>query len=78
MLVTVDGRTDAGDGMTIDQLAQLMIELGCVDAINLDGGGSTTMVVTDCWTSNLVNFPSDNGAADHHGARSVADGVYLR
>ena len=78
LLVTVDGRTSAGDGMTTDQLAQFMIELGAVDAANLDGGGSTTMVVRDCWVGDVVNHPSDNGAADHHGERSVSDGIYLR
>jgi len=74
----VDGRTSAGDGMTCEQTAQLMIDLGAVDAVNLDGGGSTTMVVRDCWIGDVVNHPSDNGEADHHGERSVSDGVYLR
>ncbi len=78
LLVTVDGRTSAGDGMTCEQTAQLMIDLGAVDAVNLDGGGSTTMVVRDCWIGDVVNHPSDNGEADHHGERSVSDGVYLR
>ena len=78
LLVTVDGRTAAGDGMTTDQLAQYLIELGAVDAANLDGGGSTTMVVRDCWVGGVVNHPSDNGVGDHHGERSVSDGVYLR
>ncbi len=78
LLVTVDGRTSAGDGLTTDQLAQLMIDLGAVDAANLDGGGSTTMVVRDCWIGDVVNHPSDNGEADHHGERAVSDGIYLR
>ncbi len=78
LLVTVDGRTAAGDGMTTDQLAAFLVDLGAVDAANLDGGGSTTLVVEDCWIGGVVNSPSDNGAPDHHGARSVADGLYLR
>lgn len=78
LLVAVDGRTSAGDGLTTDQLAQLMIDLGAVDAANLDGGGSTTMVVRDCWIGDVVNHPSDNGEADHHGERAVSDGIYLR
>ena len=78
LLMTVDGRTAAGDGMTTDQLADLLLDLGAVDAANLDGGGSTTLVVEDCWIGDVVNSPSDNGAADHHGERSVADGLYLR
>ncbi len=78
LLVTADGRTSAGDGLTTDQMAQLMIDLGCVDAVNLDGGGSTTMVVDDCWVNGVVNHPSDNGAGDHDGSRAVADGLYVR
>ena len=43
-----------------------------------DGGGSTTMVVPGCWLSDTVNYPSDNLAADHWGARLVGSGVYVR
>ncbi|MEQ8818837.1 MAG: phosphodiester glycosidase family protein [Sumerlaeia bacterium] len=55
-LVTIDGRTSAGAGMTLSELATYMTWLGCTDAMNLDGGGSTTM-----WTSGngVVNTPSD-------------------
>ena len=78
MLLTVDGRTSAGDGITTPSLADLMLDLGAVDAINLDGGGSTTMWVENCWLNGVVNFPSDNGSADHDGGRTVASGLYLR
>jgi len=78
VLVTVDGRTTAGDGMTCEQTAQLLLDLGAVDAANLDGGGSTTMIVRDCWIGDVVNHPSDNGEPDHHGERAVSDGIYLR
>ncbi len=77
LLVTVDGRTAAGAGMTLEELAALMLELGAVQAVNLDGGGSTTMVVRDCWIDGVVNHPSDNQAADHRGERAVSDGLYL-
>lgn len=40
-----DGRIEASDGSTLTELAQIMKGLGCVGAINLDGGGSTGMVV---------------------------------
>ncbi len=43
-LVTVDGRSDTSVGMTYVELANLMKSLGADDALNLDGGGSTTMV----------------------------------
>ena len=78
LLLTVDGRTDAGDGLTTPALADLMLDLGATDAVNLDGGGSTTMWIEDCWLDGVVNFPSDNGAADHEGSRQVASGLYLR
>ncbi|MBR7110061.1 MAG: phosphodiester glycosidase family protein, partial [Akkermansia sp.] len=48
--VTVDGRKPDCPGFTQETLAQLMIELGCDTAINLDGGGSTTMVTEDLLT----------------------------
>ena len=59
--------------MTTPQLAELMEDLGAVQALGLDGGGSTTMVVEDCWLDDVVNNPSDSG-----GARSVASGLYIR
>ncbi|MER5360717.1 phosphodiester glycosidase family protein [Streptomyces sp. NPDC002785] len=46
LLVTVDGRDPGGSiGATLEEAAQLMRSLGARDAMNLDGGGSTTMVV---------------------------------
>lgn len=66
ILVTVDGRRAGWSvGMTLTELAHLMRELGCTDAMNLDGGGSTTM-----WVRGLVvNRPSDGRP------RSVANGL---
>ena len=56
VLVAVDGRQEPYSvGMTLDELAALMVELGCKDALNLDGGGSTTI-----WVRGKVsNSPSD-------------------
>lgn len=72
LLVTVDGRRPARSvGMTIAELEALMIELGSVEAVNLDGGGSTTMVIK----GRVVNSPSDPT-----GERPVSDSllVFLR
>lgn len=44
-MVVVDGRQDISRGMTQKEMAQLMLKLGASDALNLDGGGSSTMVV---------------------------------
>ena len=78
MLLTVDGRTAAGDGMTNQALAELFEDLGAVEAIGMDGGGSTQMVVRDCWLGDVVNSPSDDGSSGHSGERSVGSGLYVR
>ena len=62
LLVTVDGRQKPySDGMTLRELADLILALGARDAINLDGGGSTTLVYKDPRTKKLAiaNKPSD-------------------
>ncbi|WP_265445829.1 phosphodiester glycosidase family protein [Acetivibrio straminisolvens] len=63
ILVTVDGRQAASKGMSQRELANLMLSLGAYNAINLDGGGSTTMVSRPFATNDLkvVNTPSDGG-----------------
>jgi hypothetical protein len=67
--VTVDGRQPGySEGMTLLELATFMRELGCGQALNLDGGGSTTMVVR----GNVVNRPSDAA-----GERAVANALLL-
>lgn len=46
ILVAVEGNNpDGGTGLTLEELAQLMKDMGCTGALNLDGGGSTFMVV---------------------------------
>jgi hypothetical protein len=77
LFVTVDGRTSAGVGMTLPELAELLLDLGATQAINLDGGGSTTMWVRDMSINGIVNYPSDNGQADHWGERAVADAMFV-
>ncbi len=58
LLVTVDGRAEhASIGMNLRELGDLMIQLGAEHAINLDGGGSTTLV----WRERILNTPSDGG-----------------
>ncbi len=45
ILLVADGRQRASRGLTLRELGDLMLELGCVEALNLDGGGSSTLVV---------------------------------
>ncbi len=61
-LVAVDGRQTSSRGMRMSHLAELMISLGCYNAVNLDGGGSTHMVASTLWDSELhsVNRPTEN------------------
>lgn len=57
ILLTADGRENASIGLTLMELANLMKDLGCVNAMNLDGGGSTVMFVN----GNIVNKPATSG-----------------
>lgn len=68
MLVAVDGRREGSAGMTLDELTNFMKALGASDALNLDGGGSTTMVVD----GRVVNHPSDK-----EGERAVSNVLLL-
>lgn len=57
LLVTVDGRQPGvSAGLSIEELRHLMLALGAYDGINLDGGGSTTMVINN----QVVNSPSSH------------------
>jgi hypothetical protein len=66
-MVTVDGRSSSSVGATLNELGGLMKSLGAHTAINLDGGGSTTMYVKG---KGVVNSPSDGAqrvVANHLG-----------
>jgi hypothetical protein len=63
-LCTVDGRQISSLGMNFEEMAELCLSLGMWNAVNLDGGGSTTMVVL----GRIVNSPSDKT-----GERAVAN-----
>jgi len=70
LLVVVDGRwPEHGLGMTLEELARELVALGAREAVNLDGGGSTTLVVG----GTVANRPSDEG-----GERPVSDAVVVR
>ena len=69
-LIAVDGRDKALSlGMSFAELQNLVTRVGLVDALNLDGGGSTTMVVRGV----VVNHPSDAT-----GPRKVSDAIVVR
>ena len=57
IMLTADGREGASVGLTLMELANLMKEFGCVNAMNLDGGGSTVMYIK----GKVVNKPAVQG-----------------
>lgn len=77
ILFVVDGRAKESAGMSIFELQKVMRWLGCVDAINLDGGGSTAMYIKDQPENGVVSHPSDNKLFDHKGEREVANAVLV-
>ena len=68
LLLTVDGRSENSGGMTLVELATVMRELGAWQAMNFDGGGSTTMVVE----GKVVSRPSDR-----EGERAVGNALLV-
>jgi len=72
LLVVVDGRTREAAGMSCEELAKLMLGLGCSWALNLDGGGSSALWVRGKPEGGIVNRPSDAG-----GERAVANAVVV-
>ena len=52
-LVAVDGRQESSRGASMKELGELMRKLGAYDAVNLDGGGSTAMVIKDFRTGTF-------------------------
>ena len=78
LLITVDGRNSNSAGMSLFELTKLMRWLNADDAINLDGGGSTTLWVNSYMGNGVVNYPTDNKKWDHEGQRKVANVVLLK
>lgn len=78
LLVTVDGRMKESQGMSLMDFQLLLHYLGCTDALNLDGGGSTTMYVKGFQHGGLVNHPSDNNKYDFNGERGVSNCVIIK
>lgn len=68
LLMVVDGRQSDSRGVSLEELAALMLEFGAVDALNLDGGGSSTFIVGE----ELLNRPA--GATYQ---REVVSGIVI-
>ena len=68
LMITVDGRSESSGGISLTDLAAYLLELGATDAMNLDGGGSSTMFLD----GKVVNHPSDK-----EGERKVSDAILV-
>jgi exopolysaccharide biosynthesis protein len=69
VFVIVDGRQpELSVGMSLKELTQVLLSLGCVDALNLDGGGSSTLY----YRGQVVNSPSDTTKE-----RPVSDAIVI-
>ena len=71
VFVVSDGRTNESAGLSLYELAEFMQSLGVVDAYNLDGGGSSTMV----FQGEVINTPTTNGHSSEE--RAVSDILYI-
>lgn len=75
VLVAIDGRQPRWSvGMTMEELASLLIEQGVTDAINLDGGGSTSFL----WREGGVGPLQANHPSEPSGFRPVANALGVR
>jgi len=68
LAVAVDGRSDLDCGLTIGELAAALVDFGATTAINLDGGGSTTLVCG----GRLANVPREVHGIEIAGGRAVS------
>lgn len=60
LMITVDGRNDRAAGMSLYELASMLKWIKATKAINLDGGGSTTLWISGFPEGGIINHPSDN------------------
>ena len=78
VFITVDGRRKGNaTGVSIAELTHLIRILGGHDALNLDGGGSTTLWLEGAPENGVLNSPSDNGKFDHQGERKIPNIIYV-
>lgn len=77
LFIVVDGRRQDVKGMTLSETQSLLLDVGCENAINMDGGGSTTMYIKGY---GVVNTPrSSDGKGNYTTiARSVSSIIYIK
>lgn len=80
LLITVDGRAEKAAGMSAKELTQFIRKwFNPKYALNLDGGGSTTMWIKDSRfsTTGVINYPTDNKKFDHYGQRKIRSSLIV-
>ncbi|RZK44008.1 MAG: phosphodiester glycosidase family protein [Pedobacter sp.] len=80
LLITVDGRAQKAAGMSAKELTQFIRKwFNPKDALNLDGGGSTTMWIKDSNVSStgVINYPTDDKKFDHNGQRKIRNSLII-
>ncbi len=77
LLLVADGRFKQAEGLSLTELQLLLRWIGCRDALNLDGGGSSTLFMNLGNRKGVVNCPSDNGRFDHYGERAVSNAILV-
>src|SRR5690606_3034712 len=77
ILIVADGRNRQAAGMSLPELTNVLRWLGADDAMNLDGGGSSTLYAKKASDNGVLNHPSDNKQFDHFGQRPVANIIYV-
>ena len=78
IFAVLDGRNPLSDGLFSVKWAEFLdSSFQLQEGIGLDGGGSSTLSIRDCWLNDIVNFPSDSTDFSHQGARHIGSGLYL-
>ena len=81
LLITVDGRSVNSAGMSAKELTEVLVTwFNPRYALNMDGGGSTTMYIKGSGESltDVVNYPTDNKRYDHYGQRRVSSHIIVK
>ncbi|MBO5984685.1 MAG: phosphodiester glycosidase family protein [Rikenellaceae bacterium] len=81
LLITIDGRSTNSAGMSAKEVTEFLVEyFNPRLALNMDGGGSTTMYIKGSGESStdVVNYPTDNSRYDHYGQRRVSTHILIK
>lgn len=81
LLITIDGRSKNSAGMSAKETTEFLIEyFNPRHALNMDGGGSTTMYIKGSGESltDVINYPTDNKRYDHYGQRRVSTHILVK